>query len=114
MSNKIDEQELVAKIWMDVIRVVNKLIDAHDKYGFGKFSEGVNPSIEVIVRSFNVVDALLKTLTESGQLDADEYRQVINSRQCILHTKMLALALEAEDEGEYTRLMQLLTTQAPV
>jgi hypothetical protein len=105
-------QEVVQNIWLDVIRIVNKLIDTHTSYGFGKFSEGMNPSIDVVVRSFSVVDVLLKMLIESGQLETDEYRQAINSRQCIYHTKQLALALEANNEDEYTRLIELFRAQA--
>ncbi|GHH53039.1 hypothetical protein [[Pseudomonas] boreopolis] len=114
MANEIDEQQLVGNIWQHVIRVVNKLIETHDTYGFGKFSEGMNPRLDIVVRAFTVVDALLKALSESGQLDPDEYRQAINSRQCIYHTKQLALALEADNEEEYQRLIDLLTKQAPV
>lgn len=114
MTAEVDERKLVSNIWDNVIRVVNKLIDTHDAYGFGKFAEGMNPSIEVVVKTFNVVDALLKTLVESGQLDTDEYRQAVNSRQCIYHTRQLALALEANDESEYQRLIKLLTMQAPI
>lgn len=110
----MDERELVAHIWQQVIRVVNKLIDTHDAYGFGKFAEGMNPSIEVVVDVFKVVDALLKTLVESGQLDPEEYRQALNSRQCIYQTRQLALALEANDEAEYQRLIDLMTKQAPI
>lgn len=114
MTKEIDEQELVGQIWDQVIRVVNKLIDTHDTYGFGKFSEGMNPSLAVVVRAFAVVDALLKTLTESGQLDPDEYRQAINSRQCIYHTRALSLALDAGNEEDYHRVISLLSKQAPV
>ena len=110
----MDERELVANIWQQVIRVVNKLIGTHDAYGFGKFEEGMNPTIEVVVDAFKVADALLKTLVESGQLDPEEYRQAVNSRQCIYHTRQLALALEAKDEAEYDRLIKLLTQQAPI
>lgn len=50
----------------------------------------MNPRLDVVVRVFTVVDAMLKTLAESGQLDPDEYRQVVNSHQCVYHTKRLA------------------------
>src|SRR3546814_16847206 len=67
-----------------------KLIDTHNTYGFGKFAEGMTPRLEVVVRAFTVVDAMLKTLAESGQLNPEEYRQLLNSRQCIYHTKRSA------------------------
>jgi hypothetical protein len=114
MSSKPTEQELIPHIWDLVIGVVNKLIETHDLYGFGKFQEGMNPRLDVVVKTFNVVDAMLKTLAESGQLDPDEYRQVINSRQCIYHTKRLALALDSDNQDEYDNLISLLSKQAPV
>ncbi|WDS36206.1 hypothetical protein [Pseudoxanthomonas sp.] len=110
----MSDQEVVSQIWLHVVRVVNKLVETHDTYGFGKFSEQMNPRLDVVVKAFNVADALLKTLTESGQLDPDEYRQAIDSRQCIYHTKRLSLALESDDEDEYKRLIDLLTKQATI
>lgn len=110
----MDDRDLVASIWQQVVKVVNKLIDTHDAYGFGKFAEGMNPTIGVVVESFKVIDELLKTLIASGQLDTDEYRQVYNSRQCIYHTRQLALALESDNEAEYQRLIEVLTKQAPI
>lgn len=111
---EVNEQEVVASVWDQVVRVVNKLIETHDNYGFGKFKEGMNPSLDVVVKAFNVVDTALKTLIESGFLNPDEYRQATNSRQCIYHTKRLALALDSNDEAEYERLISLLSQQAPV
>lgn len=114
MSDEVTEQELIAHIWELVIGVVNKLIETHDNYGFGKFQEGMNPRLEVVIRTFTVVDTMLKTLAESGQLNPDEYRRLINSRQCIYQTKRLALAVDSDDQDEYDSLISLLSKQAPV
>ena len=114
VKEQLAEQQVIAQIWGAVINVVNKLIETHDNYGFGKFQEGMNPRLETVVKAFTVVDAMLKTLAESGQLDPDEYRQVVNSRQCIYHTKRLALALDADDQEEYEELIGLLSKQALV
>lgn len=114
MTGKMKEQELIPNIWEMVIGVVNKLIETHDLYGFGKFQEGMNPRLDVVVKAFNVVDTMLKTLADSGLLDPDEYRQVVNSRQCIYHTKRLALALEADNQDEYEEMIDLLSKQAPL
>lgn len=106
--------DLVANIWQNVIRIVNKLVETHDKYGFGKFKEGMNPRLEMVVSAFNVADEILKALITSSELSTDEYRDAINARQCIYHTKQLSLALDAGNEEEYKRLIKNLNDQAPI
>jgi hypothetical protein len=106
--------DFVATIWQNVIRIVNKLVETHDNYGFGKFKEGMNPNLDMVIAAFTVADGILKTLIASSQLDTDEYRHALNARQCIYHTKHLALALDADNEEEYARLIDLLTKQAPI
>lgn len=113
MANGFPEG-VVAHLWQGVIRIVNKLVETHTKYGFGKFKEGMNPRLEDVIEAFNVADVMLKALIASGELDTDEYRDAINARQCIYHTKQLALALDANDEAEYQRLIKQLHVQAPI
>lgn len=107
-------EELIATIWDQVVKTVNKLTDTHEKYGYVRFKEGMNPSIDVVVKAFNLIEDALKILMESEQLSVDETRQAINCRQCILHTKGLALALESDNEDEYHRVIDLLCKQALV
>ena len=106
--------DFVATIWQGVIRIVNKLVETHDNHGFGKFKEGMNPRLEMVVSAFTVADEMLKALIGSAELNPDEYRDALNARQCIYHTKQMSLALEANDEAEYHRLIELLQKQAPV
>jgi len=104
--------DLVAVIWQRVISQVNKLTEAHDSFGFVHFNANLNPSLPDILKAFGFVDFVLMTLVESGKLEPEEVRKAINSRQCILRTKSLSLALAANDKEEYERIMTELKKQA--
>jgi hypothetical protein len=107
-------EDLIAKVWDRVVRTCNKLTDTHEKFGFVRFKEGMNPSIEVVVNAFKMIDQTFEVLIKSGQLDTNETRQALNCRQCINHMKLLALSLEADDQDMYQEAIDLLTNQAPI
>lgn len=103
--------ELLAVIWHQIARQVNTLIEAHDTFGFLQFNANLNPSLAEMIEALSFIDFALKKFVDSGKLEEEEFRNAINSRQCILKMKGLSLALEAHDEAEYQRIMEELRKQ---
>lgn len=104
----------MAKVWDRVCVVVNKLMHAHKMYGFAEFKEGMNPGLDVVLKFFSIIEDTLTILVDSGQLSYDEARQSLNSKQCILYTRQLSVALDNGDQTEYLRLINLLDEQAKI
>lgn len=104
--------ELIHELWRDVLKTVGKLLEADQKYTFLTIKENIDPSIEDIVFSLGIVDSILSVMENSPLLEHDQVREVLNSKQCVLHTKRLAEALDAGDQAEYDAVIELLTRQA--
>lgn len=104
--------ELIHELWRDVLKAVGKLLDADQKYTFLSIKENIDPSIEDIVFSLGIVDSILSVMENSPLLEHDQIREVLNSKQCVLHTKRLAEALDAGDQAEYDAVIELLAKQA--
>lgn len=112
VDQRADLTALVARVWHDVTNVVNKLLQTHEKYGRTRFQEEMNPSLSELVEAFKYVDTALTSLMESGLLNYDEYRDAVNSKQCILKMKLLSMALESEAHDDYERIIAELQGQA--
>ncbi|MDV0439434.1 hypothetical protein [Xanthomonas sacchari] len=104
--------ELLSQIWARVVVQVNKLIAAHERFGFVKFSEVLNPSLPDVLQGFEFIDFALIQLVDSGLLEYDETRNALNSRQCILKMRQLAAALESNEHAEAERIMVELRQQS--
>lgn len=103
--------DLLSKVWHNVVSVVNKLLETHRKYGYAQFQEELNPSLPELLEGFKHVDSALTALMESGHLTYDEFRDAINSKQCILKMKLLSGALEAKEQNDYERIIAELEAQ---
>ena len=104
--------ELISVIWHKVIGQVNKLIEAHERFGFVRFEEGLNPKLPDVLRALEVVDFALTHFYESGLLEYDEQRNALNAKQCILKIKLLAVAMENENQDEFEQLIKELQQQS--
>ena len=111
----VNEQlsELLGTIWNRVVRQINRLMHAHAEFGFAEFSENLNPSLQSVLMGFDVIDYALSKLLQSGFLEYEEKRTALNSRQCILKMKQLAVALDSHQKDDFERIMQDLQNQAP-
>ncbi len=103
--------DVIQRVWSDVINIVNRILDAHKKFGFEKIQASLNPSLEDMIHGLAFIDFALNELIDSGLLNTDETRQALNSRQCMLHFKRLSAALDSKNEEEYAATMRLLETQ---
>jgi len=110
---KAEQAEIVVKVWGDILKIVNQILDVHKRFGFTKFEAMINPSITEILNGLGIVGFTLTSFVKSGLLDHDEARQALNAKQCVLHIERLAVALQDRDKEEYEKVMGLLSAQAP-
>lgn len=106
--------DVLAKVWHNVVSVVNKLLETHRKYGFAQFQEELNPTLPELLEGFKHVDSALTTLIDTGVLTYDEFRDAINSKQCILKMKLLSGALDAEEQDDYEKIIAELDAQPKI
>ena len=106
-----DLGDLLSKVWHNVVSVVNKLLETHHKYGWARFQQELNPSLPELLEGFKHIDSALATLMDTGVLTHDEFRDAINSRQCILKMKLLSSALAADEQPDYHRIITELEAQ---
>lgn len=104
----------VAGFWSDVIKTVNGILEADRNFGFRKIEVHLNPSLEEILHSLAIVDAVLNSFLDSNLLEPDEIRQALNSKQCVVHIRRLASALKNKDAAEYDEVIKLLHSQAKI
>lgn len=104
--------ELLGQVWNEVITHVNKLLEAHSKYGTVKFHLGLNPSLRELVEGFEIVDKALTILLDTRKLNHEETRDALNSKQCILKMKELAVACEETLTEDIERIIQELHQQS--
>lgn len=104
--------DLLGHIWNRVIQDVNRLLEIHNRFGTFHFKENLNPSLDDVLKGFEFVDFALKQLIDSGLLEYDEARRAINSRQCILKMRELAVAMNLEDVPNVERVIRELKNQA--
>jgi len=106
--------ELLAKVWHNVVSVVNKLLETHKKYGYAQFQQELNPSLPELLEGFKHIDSALTALMDTGALNYDEFRDAINSKQCILKMQLLSGALNAKEQSDYERIIADLETQPKI
>lgn len=104
--------EVVHVIWHQIIGQVNRLIQAHEQFGFVRFEENLNPRMPDVLKALEFVEFALNKFCDSGLLEYDEQRNALNSKQCILKIKMLAVAMERKDQDQFEQLMTELQKQS--
>jgi hypothetical protein len=104
--------DVVVGLWSDVIKTVNRILDADKRFGFTKIESNLHPSLEDILHSLAIIEGILKAFLDSDLLDHDENRQALNASQCVLHIRSLARALKESDKDEYAKAIELLDKQA--
>ena len=108
------QQQLTLKIqelWSEVVKSVNVILDADRVFGFTKIEFSINPKLEDILHGLGIIEAALSIFMDSGLLDTDETKQVLNSKQCVWLIRMLNTALQSKDENEYNKAVKLLDSQ---
>lgn len=104
--------EVVKQVWNSVVGQVNRLLEAHNKFGYFQFKESLDPSLEDVIAGFEYVDFALEKLLDSGKLHYDEARDALNSKQCILKMRQLAAACSSSQQDDYHRIIQELKDQS--
>lgn len=106
--------DVLGHVWHHIVLHVNKLLETHRKFGFFQFKENLNPSLEDILQGLEFIDFALSKLLDSKQLEYEETRIVLNSKQVILMTKQLSAACDNGNEVDYERIIGDLKKQAPI
>ncbi len=103
--------EVVLRLWNEVVKTVNRILEADRKFGFSKIEASLNPSLAEIVHGLGLIDFVLTSFVDSSLLDHEEIRQSLNAKQCVLHIRRLAVALQENDKDEYDKVISLLNSQ---
>lgn len=103
---------LLGEVWNAVILHVNKLCEAHSKYGTVKFHLGLNPSLQEIIEGFEFVDKALTILIDTKKLTYEEKRDALNSKQCILKMNELYAACHNSLTDDIERIIKELNEQS--
>ncbi len=115
-AHEFSEQEILAavvkQVWNTVVSQVNRLLEAHNKFGYFKFTEALDPTLEDVIAGFEYVDFALEKLLDSGKLEYDESRDALNSKQCILKMRQLAAACGNDKQDDYHRIIEELQAQS--
>ncbi|MEJ5149805.1 hypothetical protein [Comamonas sp. MYb396] len=110
---QVDEATLkVEKVWGEILRVTDRLLQAHHHFGFSNIQENVSPTIEDMLKSLRILEVILDALV-SGPTDVDCTRILLNAKQAILNIEAVNLALNSKDVDGYELAMNRLNNQAP-
>ncbi|KAB0583225.1 hypothetical protein F7Q92_08635 [Ideonella dechloratans] len=106
-----DVEDLIERVWDNVMKVAKAVVDKHDELGFELISTKMNPSLEEIAFALRLINQLLEGLTPKID-DMSLARQVINAKQQIYHVEMAALAIKSESPEDYHHAIESLRRQA--
>ncbi len=98
--------------WDYVFKIVNIFITQHDKFGFELIEKKSNPRIQDLLLSLKVMGAILNIIDDSGSIDTDSQRLLLNAKQQIILFERATLAVQGGDEKGYTEAVSMLRSQA--
>ncbi len=101
----------IEQIWGEVLRVTDRLLQAHHKFGFSNIQANVSPTIEDMLESLRFLEMILDAV--ANHLDPEDQRIVINAKQAIINVEEVNLALKSNDQDAYTTSMRRINNQAP-
>ena len=104
----------VEQVWTEVIEVANKVLQVHAKFGFTHFAENINPSLEDILLSLQVVESMLDTVGASKILEYSETRKIGNAKQQILWIQTIGNALRYGNQEDYAASIEKLGKQSNI
>lgn len=99
--------------WGAVFELVNKIISAHERFGFQLIESRITPRFEDIQQSLRVMEAVIDAIVEA----MDDYtceRMVLNVKQQIIHIERAITALKHGIEEDYESALSALKIQAQV
>lgn len=95
--------------WASVFRVVNTIIEHHERFGFTLIERKISPSFQDILFSLKVMDALLDAFPDD---DYSTSRMVLNAKQQINNIEQVVTALKHNEQHDYEQAMEKLRSQA--
>lgn len=106
--------DALEEAWAAVLELVSKFLKNHDQFGFELIAKKSNPTLEDMLLSLKTMGAILNILASSPSLQWDSQRMVLNAKQQIVWFEQATLALQAKDQGEYEKFVEMMKNQAHV
>jgi len=106
----------VLKLWANVFRASNKVIQDAKIFGFEKIGIVPDPNIHQMLATLSVIDGMLEIilgLSQAGKVDVSDTRLIFNAKQQILTMEQIATALNNDDRKGYDEAIERLCKQAP-
>lgn len=102
----------VELLWAQVFESSNRVLNQHLKYGFAQLSDAPRPNVHDMLVTLRVLDSMMDVLM-TLELPYDQSRQILNAKAQITNMERVALAIDAQNEADYTAAVELLDRQAP-
>lgn len=90
---------------------VNLILGAHSKYGFAEINQNINPSIDDILKTIQVIDFVLSTFSSNID-DFAQTRKLDNAAQMIWCVKGLVIAIKSGNGDDYDAMIEKMRKQA--
>lgn len=104
---------LIHKLWQEIIKSINHVVEADGSFGFAKFEALANPSIDQILNAVQVAEPVVSVVLNSPQIQANPewVMQLLNCQQAIHLIRRTHVSLKNGDEAEYQSCLSKLRTQ---
>lgn len=110
-----DVRVLVEKLWSEVFRASNKLIQDTKAFGFSDIAILPNPNIFQMINALTMIDIMIDIvlpLEQDGKIKSSV--NLLNAKQQILNMRMIATAITDDDRNAYEAAVRRLNNQAQV
>lgn len=105
--------EIVLKTWHEVIRAMNTILKANERFGFQSIEANIDPKLSDILYSLQIAESFLALcINNPDQFDYDSTRRALNASQCVLQIRLVAIALKSGDQDSYDNAIRKLENQA--
>lgn len=106
----------VEEVWAKVFHAGNKVLQHAKQYGFLGMEIVPKPNIHEMMVSLQLFSALIDVLitnADSLGIEYDETRLMLNAKEQITRMERVAVALRANNRGDFEAAVKVLETQAP-
>lgn len=108
-------KDRVSKVWESVFTSSNRVLDHAKKYGFMGMESAPNPNIHMMLINLQMFDALINIILTNAEVfdvDYEDTKLLINSKQQIIRMDRVAAALQANNLNDFNEAMIELERQA--
>lgn len=105
-----DLEALVFGIWEDIVEHIKDVLNGAE-YGYEKYLELADPSIDAIVKSITKIDNLMNEMLDgmvAGDLPIEAELKLIDCQQCVHLIRRVHVVLKTDDQEEYDDVIRKL------